>query len=340
MIKRLATAALILTLAACSAKHEEGTSEIHFSLLSPTKNTGVSDDNEKEISRWAVFLYNSTDPSEMFISTAGGRSGIDFTVRSGILYKAYAVANYPEYGEFALDPEQFPEESALLGTMISLAHYSPSSLPMFGETSVNAVPGEMSKTIYLTRLVSKIAVERIHADLEEERFRSLPFTLKALYLTNVWCRNSLGEDLPANDSADLWYNAMEWHGSGTNQALDNLVSDRAINALIPQGGYYDTVHSFYTMPNTVTLEQDSRSPSWSSRCTRLVIEAEIGSRTYYYPVTIPKMSRGSAYIIEEATVKKLGSLDPEEDIPGAIDVKFRISTPDSWDETYNISENS
>ena len=52
------------------------------------------------------------------------------------------------------------------------------------------------------------------------------------------------------------------------------------------------------------------------------------------------MSRGSAYIIEEATVRKLGSLDPEEDIPGAVDVKFSISTPDSWDETYNISENS
>jgi len=332
---------MILTLAACSPPSVEGTSTVHFSVGKSMagKCTGISEEDEMEISRWAVMLFNAADSSEKFCETASGGADISFTIKSGARYRVYAIANYPSYGDHAIDPGKIEDEETLKQSVISLANYSPSSLPMYGETEIRAI-GEVSSTVPLTRLVSKVVVEKITVDIREERFRSLPFYLKSLYLTNVWCRNSLAEDLPAEDAPELWYNAMGWHGSGNNVAVDALVADRNINAQIPQGGSYVTMHSFFTMPDTVTKAHDKRDAVWSSRCTRLVIEAAIGTKTYYYPVTLPQMKRGAAYIIEEVTIRNLGSLSPEEEIPGAVDVNIAVSVPGTWDQTYTISENS
>ena len=341
-MKKLIITSMILTLAACSPPLVEGASTVHFSIGKGItgKSTGISEEDEKEISHWAVMLFNARESSEKFCESVSGGADISFTIRSGARYRAYAIANYPRYGEYAFDPDRITDEETLKRSVISLADYSPSSLPMFGETEITALGGEVSSTVSLTRLVSKVVVKKITADIREERFRALPFHLKALYLTNVWCRNSLAEDLPAEDAPELWYNAMGWHGSGSNGALDALVADRNINAPIAQGGSYSTLHCFYTMPDAVTKDHDKREAAWSSRCTRLVIEAAVGTKTYYYPVTLPDMKRGAAYIIEEVTIRNVGSLSPEEEIPGAVDVNITVSVPGAWDKTYTISENS
>ena len=341
-MKKLIITSMILALAACSPPLVEGTSTVHFSIGKGMtgKSTGISEEDEKEISHWAVMLFNAAESSEKFCESVSGGADISFTIRSGARYRAYAIANYPLYGEYAIDPEQITDEQTLKRSVISLADYTPTSLPMFGETEITALRGEVSSTVSLTRLVSKIVVKKITADIREERFRSLPFYLKAMYLTNVWCRNSLAEDLPAEEAPELWYNAMGWHGSGSNVALDAMVADKTINAQISPGGSYVTRHCFYTMPDDVTTGRDTRNATWSSRCTRLVIEAAVGSKTYYYPVTLPDMKRGAAYVIEEVTIRNVGSLSPEEEIPGAVDVNITVSVPGAWDETYNISENS
>ena len=84
---------------------------------------------------------------------------------------------------------------------------------------------------------------------------------------------------------------------------------------------------------------DNRSGIWIRRLTRLVIEAEIGERTYYYTITLPVSERNKTYIIEEAVIRKLGSRDPEMEEPGSIDVVFRASVED-WPPEYNVTENS
>ena len=73
--------------------------------------------------------------------------------------------------------------------------------------------------------------------------------------------------------------------------------------------------------------------------TRLVLEAQIGEQTYYYAVTLPVSQRNQVYLIEEAVIRKPGSLDPEQDEPGAIEVTFSTS-PDDWSPDYNVTETS
>ena len=69
------------------------------------------------------------------------------------------------------------------------------------------------------------------------------------------------------------------------------------------------------------------------------LEAQIGDRTYYYPVTLPESQRNRTYLIEEAVIRTLGSLDPEKDQPGSIEVTFRTSTED-WSPAYTVTETS
>ena len=71
----------------------------------------------------------------------------------------------------------------------------------------------------------------------------------------------------------------------------------------------------------------------------MVIEATLGNKRYYYPVTIDGMQRNHNYIVTEAVIHGPGSLDPEQEIPGVLDVSLSITT-DSWDSEYYINEAS
>ena len=341
-MNRLITATLTFILTSCSATLADETSTVHFSIGREIecKAEGISEEDEKGIDHWAVIAFNSNNGDEVLSATAMNGADISLTVRSGVLYRAYAVVNYPRFGEFAFDPAGITDEATLMAFPFHLADYTPSSLPMFGETAILANSESASSVVQIRRMVSKIAIRKISLDMREERFRALPFTLCAMYLTNVWCLNTPGADASVQSSPTSWYNAMMYHGSGTNSAVDALVADRNINVAIAQGESYDIEHSFYAMPNGVSQDNDVRSDGWAPRCTRLVIEAIIGNRTYYYPITLPGMKRGYSYMIKEVTIRSLGSLDPELEVPGAVDIQFNVTVPGAWTGTYSISENS
>jgi len=332
----------ILGLISCTVQDQY--LNINFSLANENvKSTGISETDEKNIDKWAIILFNKADASDVISASASGNGGITCTVKRGASYVVCTVVNYPEYGDYAFDPTSVESIESLKSTQSGLAEVSPTYLPMFGITDIGTVTNDASWALPVSRIASKVSIEKISLNMQDERVRNLDFTLKSIYLTNVFCKTNYGSAVSYSEmTADEahWYNAMGWHKSGENARLDALLADRAINIRIAQGESYSVLHSYYCMPNPAPASNDSRNGVWSIRCTRLVIEALIGTKTYYYPVTIPEMARNSSYRITEAVIRKLGSLSPEEEIPGAIDVTLKVEVPEGWGNEYNISENS
>ena len=308
-----------------------------------TRSTVSGPDGSSRIDHWAVIVFNQDDASDHVWNSSGGGEDITCSVTSGRRYRAYAIANYPEFGEGAFDPSEFSSEEDLLSFSSSLSGNAPDALTMFGCTEIITADGNIQKDIEVSRLAAAIGISRISVDFPREgNLASGSFVLKSIYCQNVFTRCALGQDYgaPPDEDGSLWYNAMSLHGSGTNSRLDSLTSEVDLNETLDfHEGEYVTNHVFYVYPNPRPLDSDTRSATWSSRCTRLVIAASVGGTDYYYPITIPEIKRNHFYHVTEAVIRNLGSLDPEGAIPGAIDVTLSVSGC-GWDIIPDISENS
>ena len=128
-------------------------------------------------------------------------------------------------------------------------------------------------------------------------------------------------------------------GFHSEKGVDRLLAETGLDISVTASRPHSQEHVFYFYPNPLPESLDTRSGTWARRRTRLVLEAQIGERTYYYAVTLPESQRNRTYLIEEAVIRKLGSLDPELDEPGAIDITFSTS-PDDWSPVYNVTETS
>ncbi len=344
--RALLAAALAAVLVSCQGLPEgpsDGLAEVTFSLEgAPTKAVGLVASNESRIDHWAIMIFNTANAAEHYWKASSTAGSISCYVGAGKSYRAYAIVNYPLYGASYFDPSEVDSEDDLKYWVSDLGGNAFDALVMFGSESLGTVSSNTSRTIGVSRLVSKVGIQKITRSFSDPSQAARPFTIKRIYLTNVLLEGYLSRDYTSAEIAsdgDFWYNALSWHGSGTISSLDAFTADTGIGASLPNGSSYTTEHFFYAYPNALASGTDPRTGSWSPRHTRLVIEAKIGNGTYYYSVTIPTMARNNTYIITEATVRNLGSTDPEEVVPGAIDATFSTSTS-AWEGNYSITENS
>ena len=340
------TGTILLTCVTSCHEHpilEMQSCELTFSLDgASTKATGIVASNESRIDHWTVFIFNTANPAEFYRKSSATGGSISVHVGAGKSYRAYAIVNYPQYGSCYFDPVEVNSEENLKLWISDLSGNQANSLVMFGTSQLGSVSSDITRSISVSRLVSKVGIMKITRNFSDSNQAARTFAIKKIYLTNVFRTSFLSRDYFASEvlpDDELWYNAGGYHASGTIGALDDLTADASLNVTLANGSSYTTAHYFYAFPNTLPAGTDPRGASWSPRHTRLVIEAQIGSGTYYYPVTIPTMARNNTYVITEATIRNLGSLDPEEEIPGAIDVTFSSST-DLWEGNYSITEYS
>ena len=304
--------------------------DVSFSILGADTRTTVTS-GEGNVDRWTLLLYREGELID--VGTSGSDSPIQCSLKAGS-YTAYAIANPPS----SFRPEAYSSLSTFSRAESDLRDNSPSYLVMFGSRTISVSnQNDHSQSIGVNRLVSKVGIRKISIDFTDPTLQSRTFRLKAIYLTNCYGKNHLekdGEASEMNADASSWYNRMGFH---SNTGVNALLADRGINTMITALSPYKKEHHFYCYPNWA--DQDSRSSEWSIRHTRLVLEAEIDGKTYFYPITLPAMQRNKTYIIEEAIIRKLGSNDPEKDEPGSIDVIYETSVSD-WDPAFTVQENS
>jgi len=331
--KRTALLLSIFLLAGChrAAPPGEGGVEVVFSVLGEeTRVTGT--DGERTVDHWALLLYR--DGRLVEAGTSGSGAAIRKRLTEGD-YTAFAVVNPPA----SFVPAGYPELSALTAAESALVDNAPGALVMAGSRTVTVpVPDGGTQRIGVDRLVCKAGIRKVSVGFTDPLLAARPFVLKGIYLTNCYGKSRYGGDWDAADilsDASLWHNRMGFHSGGA----DALLAETGLDVPVTADSPHMQEHAFYYYPNPLPEALDSRSGTWTRRRTRLVLEAEIGGRTYYYTVTLPASQRNRTYLIEEAVIRKLGSRDPEEDEPGSVEVVFRTAT-DDWSPEYNVTENS
>ena len=336
MKRFLATTAIILCAACTYDIPGDEMGEAVFSLSAPTKISGTP--AEASVSNWAVMLFDASNPEAKYFAQANDGSDITCYARKGRPYRVYAIANYPTEGAGRFSPEDVESEDWLLSFTARLSGNSPGHLTMFGSAWIESLPEKGTNRIWLNRLCSKISIRKIRLQTDDEAYTGSTLSIGAIYLTNVYLRSGLADsDFDASEDPSDWYNAMGWHLSGAENALDALVGDRGIGKELENGQSYENAHVFYAFPNPVT--EDCQDAEWSPRCTRMVIEATLGGKRYYYAISFPGMQRNHSYIVTEAVIKSPGSLSPEEVIPGSIAASI-TTVQDTWDTEYTTSEDS
>ena len=306
----------LLILGGChrAAPPGPGSVEVVFSVLGETtRATGT--DGEAAVDDWALLLYRDGRLAEAGTSSSG--SAIRKTLPAGE-YTAYAVVNPPA----SFDPAGFSDPGALAGAESALGDNAPGRLVMAGR-----------------RTVSVPVPEKVSVQFKNPALAARPFRLKGIYLTNCYGKTRYGSDWTAEDilsTASVWHNRMGFHSEA---GVDGLLAETGLDIPVTADRPHTQEHVFYFYPNPLPASLDTRSGTWTRRRTRLVLEAQIGDRTYYYPVTLPESQRNRTYLIEEAVIRTLGSLDPEKDEPGSIEVTFRTSTED-WSPSYPVTETS
>ena len=324
----------LLILGGChrAAPPGPGSVEVVFSVLGETtRATGTA--GEAAVDDWALLLYRDGRLAEAGTSSSG--SEIRKTLPAGE-YTAFAVVNPP--ASFA--PAGFPDPGALAGAESALGDNAPGRLVMAGRRSVTVpVPDGSVQRIGVDRLVCKAGIRKISVQFANPDLAALPFILKGIYLTNCYGKSRYGSDWTAGDilsDASLWHNRMGFH---PETGVDALLAETGLDISVTPDRPHTQEHVFYFYPNPLPETLDTRSGTWTRRRTRLVLEAQVGERTYYYPVTLPESQRNRTYLIEEAVIRKLGSLDPEKDEPGSIEITFRV-VPDDWGPEYTVTENT
>ncbi len=316
---------------------EEAGSQLVPVLFVPegaTKGTEGASALESRVNRWTVFAFGSDGSWKYRTSETGGT--VSLSLKAGLPYRIAAAANYPLLGPGALNPSLIRTEADLSGKTALLQDNSPGSFLLYGSqgfTPQETAPGETPALLPVTvqRLVSRVDVRKVSVDFSgASELTGKPFTLKHIFLTNVYRTSRFGSDcIPSELSAarSAWYNTMGWHrGETADASLDALLADRDIDRSIPDGGACSDVHTYYCFPNPVPSAQDTRTTdAWSVRCTRVVIAGEIDGTLYYYPIQVPDMRRNVIYSADNVLIRSRGSLDPESMDPGPDTVVYTLS---------------
>jgi hypothetical protein len=335
------TAGILLLMAACgkepSQEQDTGLVEVTFSVFTDGEGTRTSADHapdEIKIKRWALLLYQ--DGKMVNCGTTEPGNTIKRNLQPGD-YQAYAVVNYPDAGSGKFRPFSMLDLDLLAGQTTTLEDNAAFRFVMSGSKALTIAGHDGKQILPVERLVSKTGIRKISLSPDAPALARKSFILKAIYLTN--CIRSAGY-LSDTDYRDLATDPSQWihpMGYSSDADTDGLLADIGIDAEIRTGSPYMVSHYFYCYPNPIPATADTRSAQWAPRCTRMVIEAQVGDRTCYYPITLPSMKRNMTYIAEEVIIRSLGSADPEQEIPGSLEVVFSTENQE-WAPLYTIDE--
>lgn len=278
---------------------------VDASLGAQTKVTGTSDAinaAEKTVSTLQVLVFRKDGLLDAYAKSTS--ASLSMTCTEGER-TVYAIVN-------GADMSSVSTKAALDGKVLDLSENAPNKLVMMGSRTVT-LPSESAVTVDVVRFVSRIVINKISRNFESAALGAQDFQIKRIYVSNA----AGTVDYAKSKTPSKWYNAGD-----TKTDLEALLSDSLMSVSVANTKSYSTPHYFYTLPN-------------SSASTKLVIEAVLGGKTYYYPVTLPALESNKSYEIAGLTVKRPGADQPGGEVSSQ-DVTFGVNVID-W-TTVPVSE--
>lgn len=286
-----------------------------------TKVSGEGGDEEKAVSDYQVLVYDMSSRSlESYETPAASADEVEIRCRLG-LKEIVVLANAPDVSDVISYDDFLKKRSSLEDNAVG-------KLVMEGHTSLDLGASGGSVTVDLRRLASKVILDGITVDFEQDAYDDMDFILKRVYLTNV-----AGDMTYMAETADpaQWYNKIV---QKSDAKVDGMILDSFDGINMKGRAGYSSPHHFYCYPNP--YQEDSFSATqWSPRPTRLVVEAELGETTYYYPVSLPVLERNNRYHVTLHIVRP-GTMNPEQDMDKQTG-SFTINIL-GWQGETNVSE--
>lgn len=326
MNKKIVCAALAAAaLAACEKKDVQVPSEekemVALEVKVPSAATKVvSAGSEDAVSLYQIFVYSTDDGMlEAYETLAGNETSVTVTCTTGPK-EIIVLANAP-------DLKSVVSLSAMKDTRSKLEHNKVGALVMEGN-KVTTLSASSTVEIEMRRLVAKVRLSKIKVDFENDAYDSMSFEIVAAYLINVPADKKYLMTAAATVVAGPadWYNKLAY---ASNSAYDGILRDE-INKSVKD---YQTAHVFYSYPNP--YQADDFSSTWSARPTRLVVEAKLGSKLYYYPIALPELKQNTVYDVT-LDITRPGKVSPIENMTKN-DETFTIKVLD-WEPGGSYSE--
>lgn len=289
-----------------------------------TKATGVVDDatDTKKVGSLQVFAFDSDGVLRSYENTTAG-SSVTMKLNTGQEYTFYAVAN--NYGSKAWkysDVASVTSASGFADIMTDLKDNAKDNLLMYSQTGVKKTISSSvtSVSIEVTRLVSKVQIKKITVDFgSNAALKSKSFKVDSIYVINAAKQETFGLS-PATSVA--YYNPKKFVTGNADALLcDKLTTPFELSTSAGVATAYTTAHTFFTYGNAGTGEN----------VTRLVVSCNWGGERTYYPINITgtdnKLSPNCAYIVNQLTIKGLGSDDPNV-VPDRKDFTASVTVKD------------
>ena len=309
-----AAATLLLCAAACNKPSlsevdpspipEMATLTVGVSSGPATKSTSITSEDEAAVSNLQVLVFRTNGALDAY-GTVDNASELQISCTTGEK-KVYAVVNAPSLAAIST-------EDALKATSSLLADNTSTAFEMIGSTTVT-LPHAGTVNIDVNRIVSKIVLKSVTKNFTSAALAAKTFTIDEIFITNV--AGDINFGLTA--APTVWFNQKAYaseQAAFTHDAPDVTVGSTP----------YGTEHRFYAYPNPTSTSPDPEGgDTWSPRHTRLVLKTTLGTDIYYYPITLPILEPNKSYEINNLTITRPGSSDP--DIPVSInDCTFSIT---------------
>jgi len=274
---------------------------------------------ESAIKNFQILVFNSNGMIDGYgKSSDGSKLSVKLTRGSG--KQCYAVVNCSE------DLSSVGTTSDLLSYQTSLSDNSHSGLLMIGNVEKD-FSTSTSCAIPVTRFCAKVILDKVSVNFTSPAHQALPFTIKGIYLVNV---NGV-MDFEMGSTGD-WKNPLKYVSGDCNTLISEYSLDRAVTPSSPM----NTPRYFYCYANPTT-EDTQGGTSFSARYTRLVVEATLGTQTYYYPINIVgtnnTLQSNYSYEITNLSITGLGSDSPDV-VPKKGSVSFTVTVTD-WKSGFS-----
>jgi hypothetical protein len=260
------------------------------------------DDDHSEVSNVQFFVFDG-EVLDAY-KKIGSATSTTMTVKAGDK-TVWAVVNAPDISNVTT----LTQLKAVSSTLLNNA----SNFVMVG-SNTGTVPSKDPIEIEVKRIASRVVVKKVTAAFSNPAYASMSCKLVKMFLINA----------PGDINLDLTSAPTTWYAKRAYEAVTGLTDH-----LSTSGSNYELNTSafeaecrHYCYPNPTVA--DSQSTTWSARHTRMVIEVLLGSETFYYPITLPVLEPGKSYEIENLTITRKGSNNPDQPI-SLSDATFEIS---------------
>ncbi len=301
--KFLLAAAAALSFAACGEKisvdDEHGANEEKVRLEVNVSNLATRLDktaNDKNVYDIQIFVFDEKGRLESYeYETASMKTSFELMKgpkKVHVLCNAARLYDIKTYSDLCSKYTDYKENNI-------------NRFVMEGTASVDLNDAVESVTIEVKRIMSWVTLLDVKNELDG-MYEGQSLKLMSVHLINLAGNRKFLAEGEAPTAPTSWYHKGAY---SPDDGVTGLSYGKYGYTSIANGESWNRTEELYCYPNP-TVDDSFDAETWTPRHTRLVVEAQISDKTYYYPITLPVLEMNTHYQVS-LTITRPGMDTPD-----------------------------